>query len=281
VADFLIHFAPARAQPGAAAALVAACADDGALRALFAALEREAAAAAAAAASGVDAGAGAAARARARAAGWLTNGACARALSSAHFDARAALYAAGGAVDVPYPQARPLDCVAKAAALLPAGAGAGAGAPLPRLGVLHGARAAERDRAWRAGEVGAPALRQLAAAAAGVGAPAAAAARWAADRRAVRVLLRAHDGLVTVTGSLAAVDALGNVLLLGARRDGGARGCPDDDGGGGGGGGGGVGGGGGGGGGGDSVVGFLTGGDGARARQLLLSGDAVVSIALA
>ena len=111
-------------------------------------------------------------------------------------------------------------------------------------------------------------LRQLSSAAAGVGAPAAAAARWAADRRAVRVLLRAHDGLVAVAGSLAAVDALGNVLLLGARRVGGSRGCADDCGGSGD------------GGDDDSVVGFLSGGDSARARQLLLSGDAVVSIAL-
>lgn len=226
VRDFLVHFLPERASPGAAAALVAGCTDAVALEMLFANLEGEAAAKAAMLSAqaqetetGRDSG-----RMSPSPMGWLTARSCTRSLTSAHFDARAALYGRGAEAPArPYPAARPLDSVAKCSILLPAGVAAASGAPAARLGLLHGARAAERDRAWRAGEVVGSVLGELGAVAATSGAPTATAARWAADRSVVRVLARLPHGsraraLVAITGRLAAVDAAGNALLVGARR---------------------------------------------------------------
>jgi hypothetical protein len=135
--------------------------------------------------------------------------------ASRFFDAPRALY--DESFVPPYPDARPLDNVSKAACLLPAD-----GASRPLLGKLHADMRGESDAAWWRGDVPATLLDWLAAALP-PGPASACLQPWVKEKARVRVLTRqaSPDGgsnLCAWSGHIKGADADGNVLLVGVER---------------------------------------------------------------
>jgi hypothetical protein len=141
---------------------------------------------------------------------------------SRFFDAPRALY--DEAFVPPYPDARPLDNISKAACLLPVpdAAAGSATASRPLFGKLHAESRGESDAAWWRGDVPGTLLDWLASALP-PGPMAACLQPWIRDRVCVRVLTRqvAADGSASICawrGHIKGADADGNVLLVGVQR---------------------------------------------------------------
>lgn len=169
VVDFFRQFAPDRVIRGDAARLLRQCKSDGDVAASIAGLEAEYSPAAR---------------------GFISEGRNRVCFTSAFFDPLLALY--DRTALPPVLNVRPLDNVHKAQLLLP-----GAVKHRARIGILHGSRAAVRDRLWRTG------LGPAGAGAKGAGAGAAVAAQGEGDQ-------------ATHAGSTAATAAAARPLAVGA-----------------------------------------------------------------